>query len=76
MREASVSVMSNIAEGAGRDSSAQFSHFLNISQGSLSELDSQYFVSKELGFITNLTEIRNIILPLRQGISNLKKTLK
>ena len=41
MRRAAVSVGSNIAEGAARFSSKEFAQFLNITGGSLSELDTQ-----------------------------------
>ena len=38
MRRCSVSIPSNIAEGAGRNSKKEFAHFLSISNGSASEL--------------------------------------
>jgi four helix bundle protein len=50
MRRAAVSVMSNIAEGAGRGTDAQFASFLRISRGSLHELESQCHLATELGF--------------------------
>lgn len=50
MRRAVVSVPSNIAEGAARDSSAEFVRFLIISRGSLSELETQLLIAKELGY--------------------------
>lgn len=50
MRRAAVSVMSNIAEGAGRGTDAQFASFLRISRGSLHELESQCLLTAELGF--------------------------
>lgn len=41
MRRAAVSVPSNLAEGSARKGPKVFKHFLNIAQGSLSELDIQ-----------------------------------
>lgn len=52
MRRASVSVPSNIAEGATRFSNKEFAHFLNIAGGSLSELDTQIEIAYNLGYIT------------------------
>ena len=52
MRRASVSVASNIAEGAGRSSDLEFKRFLEIAYGSLYELQTQLIVSKNLEFIS------------------------
>ena len=51
MRRASVSVASNLAEGAARRSCKEFRHFINIAQGSLSELDTQLDLSNMLGYL-------------------------
>lgn len=50
MRRAAVSIPSNIAEGAARDSATEFTRFLIISRGSLSELETQVLIAKELGY--------------------------
>ena len=55
MRRAAVSVASNIAEGAGRNSKKEFIRFLNTAQGSLSELDTQVIICKQLGYISDDT---------------------
>jgi four helix bundle protein len=55
MRRSAVSIPSNIAEGAGRKSKKEFIQFLSISLGSLSELDTQILLSKELDFIDKAT---------------------
>lgn len=43
-----VSVPSNIAEGAGRNSNKEFNHFLGISNGSSYELQTQLIISRNL----------------------------
>ncbi len=50
MRRAAVSVVSNIAEGTGRETDAQFVAFLRIARGSLHELECQALLAVELGF--------------------------
>ncbi|MEX1139049.1 MAG: four helix bundle protein [Bacteroidota bacterium] len=52
LRRAAVSVPSNIAEGLTRRSVAEKLHFLNISQGSCSEIDTQAEIALKLGFLT------------------------
>ncbi|MFN4122571.1 MAG: four helix bundle protein [Flavobacteriales bacterium] len=52
MRRASISVPSNIAEGDLGRTNRDFKHYLLISLGSLSELDTQIELSFRLGYIT------------------------
>ena len=50
IRRAAVSVPSNIAEGASRRSKKEFTQFLYVAKGSLSELDTQLELVSRLGY--------------------------
>lgn len=52
LRRSAVSVPSNIAEGAGRGSNAQFKYFLEISMGSCNELQTQLELSLRFNYIS------------------------
>ncbi len=52
MRRASVSIPSNIAEGAARQGKKEFKNFLSMAQGSLSELDTQLELAIALGYLS------------------------
>ena len=51
MRRAAVSVPSNIAEGAARKHTNEYMQFLYVSQGSLSELETQCLISLSLQYL-------------------------
>jgi four helix bundle protein len=51
MRRSSVSIVSNIAEGAGRNNPKEFMQFLGYSQASATELETQLLVSSQVGFL-------------------------
>lgn len=51
IRKASVSVMSNIAEGFERGSRTEFARFLRIAKGSCGEARSQLYVALDLGYL-------------------------
>lgn len=73
----SLSIASNIAEGMEKDSNKDKSRFLNISQGSLSELITQIYIGIEIDYIKKdvglswIDELEQII----KMLSNLKKSL-
>ncbi len=51
VKRSSVSIPSNIAEGAGRNSNKEFKHFLSIANGSTYELQTQLILLIELNLI-------------------------
>jgi four helix bundle protein len=51
MRRAALSIPSNIAEGAARQTKKEFINYLHIAQGSLSQLDMQMELAKRLGYL-------------------------
>ena len=53
MRRSSASVPTNLAEGAARDSEAEFRYFVNIARGSLAEFKYQLFLCRDLHYISN-----------------------
>jgi four helix bundle protein len=68
INRAEVSIPSNIAEGAGRNSKKEFIQFLAIAHGSTYEVETQLIISKNLGYI--LEEDLVIIL---EKLSELQK---
>lgn len=65
LRRSAVSVPSNIAEGSARNSKKEYIQFLYIASGSLSEVETQLIISKELKFIDE-TEFNSSINNINQ----------
>jgi four helix bundle protein len=78
LKRAAVSVPSNIAEGAGRNSNKDFARFLNISLGSAYELETQIILSFDLALINKeqLDKIINSINEVQKMIHGLSKSLQ
>jgi len=55
IRRASISVMSNIAEGFSRQTDREFIQFPHVAKGSASEVQSQLYVALDLKYISEAT---------------------
>ena len=53
IQRASVSIMSNIAEGFDRAGRAEFHQYLAIAKGSCAEVRAQLYVANDIGYISN-----------------------
>lgn len=78
MRRCAVSIPSNIAEGASRQSNKDFYRFLEIAMGSCYELETQLLISNDLEFLSSeslsvlLKELNRIIMMMSRFMSSLK----
>jgi S23 ribosomal protein. len=60
IKRSAISIPSNIAVGAGRNSNNEFKHFLSIANGSNYELQTQLILLKELNMI-NINKMQPVI---------------
>jgi four helix bundle protein len=74
VRRAAVSVTSNIAEGMSRSSNKEIAHFLEISYGSLMEVQSQLEVAQLLNYLRK--EELDVIDPKTEEIARMLSGLK
>ena len=77
MRRCGVSIASNIAEGAGRNTNGEFNHFLSIAAGSANELETQCLISHQLNYLSteDLNSVESAMNEIKNMIFNLKKSL-
>jgi four helix bundle protein len=73
MTRAAVSIASNIAEGAERNSTPDYIRFLHIAKGSAAELRTQLYIAQRVGLIdqaaqTKLTQDCKQIAAMLQGL--------
>ncbi len=61
MRRAAVSIPSNIAEGSARGGRIELIRFLVIARGSLAELDTQLWIARDLGFLSDAQTLQDSI---------------
>ncbi len=75
MNRAAVSIPSNIAEGAERDSVKEFIHFLHIAKGSAAELRTQIYIAEKIGILTPIVT-RPLIAETKEISSMLQGLIK
>ena len=81
LRRASVSIISNIAEGFERNGNKEFIRFLKIAKGSAGEIRAQLYIAFELDYISNsefkelYEEINLISKQLSSLITYLRKSV-
>lgn len=79
LRRSAVSIPSNIAEGAARQSNKEYIQFLYVALGSLMELDTQMMIAKNLNFMSE-SEFLEVQLKMDEigkllnGLINYRKT--
>jgi four helix bundle protein len=77
IRRSAVSIPSNIAEGAARQTDKEFLQFLHIARGSLAELETQLILAGRLNYtetvpVDKLEEIRKMLSGLINNIRTRK----
>lgn len=78
IRRSAISIPSNIAEGFGRKSAKDFKRFLQMSMGSLFELQTQLEIAKNLNyieekeFLNEYSDLREIEIMLASFIKSIK----
>lgn len=70
LQRASVSILSNIAEGKSRRTTKEYLRFLDIAYGSVAEVETQLYIACDLGYTTE----QNILF-LLDGYSEIGKML-
>ncbi len=78
MQRAAVSITSNIAEGFSRDSYADKKHFYIMAHGSLTEIQNQLLIAKDVGYISEkeFTAIADYSVIVHKLLSGLIKSTK
>lgn len=77
IRKSVVSIASNIAEGAGRNSAKEFNNFLGISNGSACELETQLIIAQRVNLMKEpvLLSLQNEISEIQRMNRSLKNSL-
>ncbi|WP_245229438.1 four helix bundle protein [Wenyingzhuangia aestuarii] len=78
LNRATVSIPSNIAEGAGRSSTKEFSRFITIAIGSAYEVETQLIIALEIGVLSkeDFEKSNSKIIKIQKMLFNFNRHLK
>ena len=76
MRRAAVSIPSNIAEGASRNSTKEYIQFLYIALGSAAELETQLIIGERIGYFRAINAIKQSVVEIKKMLHGLISSLK
>ena len=78
IRRSSMSIPTNIAEGCGRNTDADFARFLQIAMGSASETEYQLILARDLEFLPKdaYEKLHNDVEEVKRMLASLLKTLR
>ena len=76
LRKSAVSIPSNIAEGAARNSTKELVQFLGYASGSRAETDSHLEIASRLGFVRASSEVFKQLERVGQLVTALRKSLQ
>jgi four helix bundle protein len=78
IRRSSTSIPTNIAEGCGRNTDADFARFLQMAMGSASETEYHLLLAHDLGFLSkeNYIKLNVDVTDVKRMLTSLLKTLR